>query len=324
MPRVSVVVPAYNAFPYLPQTLESVLAQSFQDLEVVVVDNGSSDATAEHVETLADPRVRLMRLPYNRGISGGYNAGLAAATGEYVAPMESDDLWTADKLIRLVAVLDADPEAVLAYSYVELIDADSRRSGLVIGRPVEGDVRTDLLEDVLVPCGSSPVVRRAALLEAGGWDESFRSSPDWELYVRLARLGTFRVVPEPLVGYRQHRTNTSVDWATTSGDLERILDLAYADGPPVADPQARRVRTTARMTLYFGWKSLRAGDHHQALQLRDRAVQLDPSLRRSGEHRRLTVHARALRLMGRDGYEAGLTALRGARRTAVHVGRIGR
>lgn len=317
VPRVSVVVPAYNAMPYLPETLDSVLAQSLRDMEVIVVDNGSSDGTRPDVNQLRDPRLRLLRLPENKGISGGCNAGLAAATGTYVAPMEADDLWHVDKLARLVALLDADPQAVLAYSFVELIDQDGRRSGNVVGRRVEGDVRAALLEDVVVPCGSSPVVRRQQLVQIGGWDESLRSSPDWDLYLRLARTGTFRVLPEPLVGYRQHRTNTSLDWATTSRDLERILQRAYADASDVDGSDARRVRTTARMTLYFGWKSLQAGDHRQALELRDRSVQLDPTLRGTREHRRLTAHASALRLLGRHGYEQGLTALRGARRRVI-------
>ena len=316
MSRVSVVVPAYNAMPYLPETLDSVLSQSLRDTEVIVVDNGSRDGTRAHVEGLRDPRVRLVVLPENRGISGGCNAGLAEATGDYVAPMESDDLWHVDKLERLVSLLDEDASAVLAYSFVELVDQDGRRSGNVVGRPVEGDVREALLDDVLVPCGSAPVMRRGRLVEAGGWDETFRSSPDWELYLRLARLGPFRVVPEPLVGYRQHRTNTSVDWVTTSQDVERLLDRAYA-GTGVEGADERRTRTRARMTLYFGWKSLRAGDHAQALELRDRAVRLDPALRRSGEHHRLTAHAHALRLLGRDGYEHSLAALRATRRAVV-------
>lgn len=316
MPRVSVVVPAYDAMPYLPETLESVLAQSLRDTEVIVVDNGSRDGTRAHVEGISDPRVRLVVLPANQGISGGCNAGLAAATGDYVAPMESDDLWSVDKLERLVALLDDDPDAVLAYSFVELVDQDGRRSGNVVGQAVEGDVREALLDDVVVPCGSAPVMRRQPLVEAGGWDETFRSSPDWELYLRLARLGTFRVVPEPLVGYRQHRTNTSVDWVTTAQDVERLLDRAYAE-TAVEGARARRTRTTARMTLYFGWKCLRAGDHRQALELRDRAAGLEPALRRSGEHRRLTAHAHVLRLLGRERYEHSLRALRAARRAVV-------
>jgi len=317
-----VVVPAYNAMPYLPETLESVLAQSLHDTEVIVVDNGSRDGTRAHVEGISDLRVRLVVLPENQGISGGCNAGLAAATADYVAPMESDDLWHVDKLDRLVTLLDDDPSAVLAYSFVELVDQDGRRSGNVVGRPVQGDVREALLDDVVVPCGSAPVIRRRRLVEAGGWDETFRSSPDWELYLRLARLGTFRVLPEPLVGYRQHRTNTSVDWLTTAQDVERLLDRAYAE-TSVEGADERRIRTTARMTLYFGWKSLRAGDHQQALELREFAVQLDPALRRSGEYLRLTAHAHALRLLGRGGYERSLAALRGARRAVVDA-RTGR
>lgn len=315
MPRVSVVIPAYNALPYLPETLDSALAQRWSDLEVVVVDNGSTDQTAEVVRRCTDPRVRLVSLPENRGISGGCNAGVQAAEGELVAMLEADDLWHEDKLTRLVPALDAAPEAVLAYSYVELVDAQGRRSGNVIGRPVEGDVRDALLEDVVVPCGSAPVVRRSALLEAGGWDESFRSSPDWELYVRLAKLGEFRVVPEALVGYRQHRTNTSVDWETTSRDIERILDLAYA-GAGVED-ELRRRRTMAGMTLYFGWKSLRGGHARQALELRDRAVAMHPPLRGSAEHRRLTAHARLQLAVGQSGYEATLTAARGVKSSLV-------
>ncbi len=317
MPRVSVVIPAYNALPFLPETLESALAQDFRDVEVIVIDNGSTDGTGDHVGRVVDPRVRLLRLAENQGISGGCNAGLREATGELVATLEADDLWHPDKLSLLVGALDADPEAVLAYSYVELIDQDGRRSGNVVGRPVEGDVRAELRSDVVVPCGSSPVFRREALVRAGGWDESFRSSPDWELYLRLAPLGGFRVVPRPLVGYRQHRSNTSVDWSTTARDVERILDRAYADSPQDA---AGHTATMARMTLYFGWKSLRTGNHRQALELRDWAVAMDPSVRGTGDHRRLTLHAQVLRRVGQDRYEAGLRALRRGRR-AVAVAR---
>lgn len=311
MPRVSVVVPAYNAMPYLPETVASLLAQTYADFEAVVVDNGSTDGTGEWARSVRDDRLRVVRVDVNRGLSAGYNAGVRETSAPYSAFLEADDLWHPDKLRRQVEVLDDDPRAGLVYTWVELVDADGRRSGRVVGRRVQGDVRGELLTDVVVPCGSSPMVRRDLLLQAGGWDESLRSSPDWDLYLRLAPLAEWRVVPEPLVGYRQHDSNTSLDWRETDRDLRVILDRAYADAPP--ELLAQREATRARMTLYFAWKTLRTGDAAQAAQLRDRAAALDPSLRRTGEYARLTAHVRALGLLGRPRYLSGLRGLRAAR-----------
>lgn len=311
MPRISVVVPAYDAMPFLPATIGSLLAQTETDFEAIVVDNGSSDGTTRYLAGIEDPRVRVVRLDENAGLSGGYNAGLSAARAPYCAFLEADDLWNSDKLARQAAVLDRESEVGLVYTWVELIDAESRRSGRTIGRPIEGDVRQELLSDVVVPCGSSPMMRRELLLAVGGWDEELRSSPDWDLYLRLADLTRFRVITEPLVGYRQHRSNTSMDWRTTERDLDVFLDRAYSTAP--AAVQGLKGVTKARMVLYFSWKALRTGDAGQAAQLRRRAVRLHPPLRRSSEFWRLSAHTMALRLAGPDRYEAGLTGLRAGR-----------
>lgn len=209
-PLVTVVVPAYNAAATLDETLLSVRAQTHRNLEILVVDDGSTDGTAEvaaaHVR--ADPRVRLIGQA-NAGVAAARNLGVAQARGELVAPIDADDLWRADKIERQLAALQAGGEAVaLVYTWFASIDA----RGFVISarsRPsAEGDVLAALARRNFVGNGSSALIRRSAILEVGGYDPSLRARngegcEDWKLYFEIAERRRFAVVSDYLTGYRR-------------------------------------------------------------------------------------------------------------------------
>ncbi len=223
--RVGVVVPAYQVGKYVGDTLRSVQAQTLQDWECVVIDDGSSDDTAAVVQRIAadDARIRLSRQA-NQGLSAARNAGIAKLSDsvQFVAFLDSDDLWLDDALSRLVEALAGDERAVGAYGYAEFIDeqgrpldpgvhpqrqrARMRVEGLRVRRVAE---REPLTFDELVVAGPvwPPAValhRRAAVQLVGPFDTSLRQAEDVDFYTRMARHGHYVALGQQVAWYRQH------------------------------------------------------------------------------------------------------------------------
>ncbi len=198
---VSVVIPAHNAASFVAAALESVLDQTRHAREIIVVDDASTDATAEFVSQYP---VTLLRLSTNRGPSEARNAGIRAASGDVVAFLDADDVWYSHHLEDVAGLLDRHAEAVVAYSGVRFVGSREGlwQPSLEPHRPFEA------LERVFDKSGQPPqitaVVRRAALLEAGGYDPDYRQAQDYELWLRLARLGPFVCVREVTADYRYH------------------------------------------------------------------------------------------------------------------------
>jgi glycosyltransferase involved in cell wall biosynthesis len=208
VPSVSVVVSTFNRKRLLLQTLRSVLQSSLPDLEVIVVDNGSSDGTSELLSRLRDPRLRVLRNDTSRGPTGGRNTGLAAARGTWVGIVDDDDLWSPDKLLDQVLALEASGRS---WSYVGCVyvDAESR---LVGGRPppLPDEAMATLPVRYVIPGGLSGMVwRREALDLFGCLDEELVYATDWDLSLRLARLGPPAVVARPHVAWRLHGAQVS-------------------------------------------------------------------------------------------------------------------
>ena len=206
-PTVSVVVPAYNREGTLPRTLDSVLAQTFEDFEVLVVDDGSADGTAAVAEAYAgrDDRVRLLRQPKNAGVSAARNRGLREARGEFVAFLDSDDEWLPEKLARQVERFRQVPDDVgVVYCGVETV----REGGAVWTFVPEhrGDVYGRLLVRNALHAGAScVVVRRSVVESAGFFDEGIPAIEDYEYWLRIARHHPFDFVEDPLVRYHDVR-----------------------------------------------------------------------------------------------------------------------
>jgi glycosyltransferase involved in cell wall biosynthesis len=238
-PLVSVVIPAYNAERTIRATLVSVLGQTMSDLEVVVVDDGSTDGTSTVAGSLDDTRVRVLRQS-NAGHASARNAGIADARGTYVAVVDADDLWLPRKLEHQVGRLRSHPHVRALHGAA--VHVDDSLEPLFIGGCREGENR---LLDIMCFRGlpgimCTLIAEKALLDEVGGFDPSLIILQDWELAIRLARRGALYSMAEPLALYRVHATNQSkqIDLHIEPG--ERILARLFADPSLPADIAARR------------------------------------------------------------------------------------
>jgi glycosyltransferase involved in cell wall biosynthesis len=206
-PQVSVVIPTYNRADLLGRAIASVLAQTYSDFELFVVDDGSRDHTASVVERFGDPRIHLVRLPTNRGQSAATNAGIACARGAWIAFLDSDDEWLPQKLEWQMDRVGREPDAQPAVVYCACYRQRPNEKSQVRpkGALPEGDVIDSLLSNKQAPTPSAYMVRRDALEEVGGFDETLPAAVDIDLWLRLARAGHhFAAVAEPLVVKHDH------------------------------------------------------------------------------------------------------------------------
>lgn len=211
-PLVSVVLPACNAEAVVGDAVASVLAQTYDRLELVVVDDGSNDRTAEVAGSLGDARVRVLREAH-RGVVRSRNAGLRAARGELVAFIDADDVWSSDKLDVQLTFLAEHPEVVAVGCFLRYESLDGRALG-VAGRPVGAAEQEAIAVGALMPFPCSALVfRRETLEELGGFDEELGeaavSAEDLDLLARAARLGPIGSVPRVLGAYRVHGASAS-------------------------------------------------------------------------------------------------------------------
>jgi glycosyltransferase involved in cell wall biosynthesis len=210
---VSVVIPTYNRAHIVLEAVRSVLSQRFRDLELIVVDDGSTDDTAARLAALADPRLQVI-MGRHAGVSAARNLGVSKASGELIAFLDSDDLWHPDKLACEVAFLARHPEVDAVFTDLEKRHGDQvfpsfMRATAVFSRKLaraaypDGlvleprDMRLCLLEEVPIK-PSALTLRRAAFDAVGGFDETWSSSEDWEFLLRLARAHRFAYLDRPL------------------------------------------------------------------------------------------------------------------------------
>lgn len=213
---VSVVIPAYNAEATLDETLHSVRAQTHGAIEIIVVDDGSTDTTRALAEqhAAADARVQVLHQP-NAGVAAARNAGWQHARSAFIAFVDADDLWAPSKIERqLHALQRAGPRAGLAYAWTARIDASGVVRHCNDGTHHEGQVLPMILSSNFVCCGSNVLVRRDALIDAEGFDSRLRAAgaegcEDWLFYSRVAETYHFVRVPEYLVGYRELHNSMS-------------------------------------------------------------------------------------------------------------------
>lgn len=208
VPAVSVVLPTFNRRHCLPRAVESVLRQTFTDFELLVIDDCSKDGTIAWLETIRDPRLRVLRHEVNKGGAAARNTGIAAARAPVIAFQDSDDEWLVTMLERQIArMAELGPDHGASYCGKIVYGRDEQR---VFGarraaympdasrRTVEGDILDEVLRHAIVST-QTLVVRKEILDAVGGFDESLRVGLDWELTVRIARQTKFAFVEEPLV-----------------------------------------------------------------------------------------------------------------------------
>ena len=303
LPRVSIVIPAYNAMDYLPETLASALGQTLEDFEVIIVNDGSSDGIEEwFYRTVTDSRVTLISKS-NGGQSSARNLGIRNAKGSYVAFLDADDLWRPDKLQQQVKALDGDPAAGVAYSWVACIDESGKFNGKVRQNYAEGWIFSDLLMRNIVVCGSNAMVRRDCIDKVGMFDGSVNGVEDLDLCLRLAQHYTFRLIPETLVYYRNHGSSFSRSWLVMEKSLIKLLDRAFASAP--SEYSCLKPKSYAAAYLSLGWKALQSQhrDYKDSRRLLRMATRHHPGLRLTVEYWRLWVVMTIAQCFGSGGYE---------------------
>lgn len=210
-PLVSVILPTYNRAATLDRAVQSVLSQSYQNLELLLVDDGSTDETAAYVATLQDERLQYLQQEQNQGVAAARNAGIAAAKGQLIAFLDSDDAWMPDKLSRQVAQMQRAPKRVgLLYTGLVVEHADGK---IETWRPQKrGYVLGEMLQRNIVHYGTSSTMIRAEAAEVvGGFDTTWPANEDHDFWVRIARFYEFDFDPEPLAVYDLGGTNQEVE-----------------------------------------------------------------------------------------------------------------
>jgi glycosyltransferase involved in cell wall biosynthesis len=256
-PSITVVIPTHDRRDLVLWTLRSVLRQRDVDFEVVVVDDGSTDGTSGAIQAVADPRVRILRHEVSLGVAAARNAGATAASGEWIALLDDDDLWSPDKL---VLQLKAVQETESSWVYGGVVEIDLHGRVLTGGPPPSPESLLSVLpRKNLMPAGCSNVMVRAhELSSAGGFDPKLRHLADWDLWLRLARVGPPAVAVAPVVAYRLHPAQATLDPA---GMVEEAEVLASRHG---AD--------RASIYRWLAWSELRRGHRKDALSAYVRAV----------------------------------------------------
>lgn len=245
MKTVSVVIPSYNYARYVAEAIDSVLAQTRPPLEIIVVDDGSTDATAEVLATFGD-RIRVLR-QQNQGVSVARNRGVAEARGEYIAFMDADDVWKPRKLELQMARFDADPSLGLVACGLETFDAEGRTLDVRI-KATEGRVASALLllePDVIHGPGSTMVVPKRIAEEVGGFDGRLFPAEDWDFCYRIATRYPVASVAVSLVRYRLHGSGGHTHIARMEKGMLQAFEKAFASSDP--DVQALRRRAYGRL-----------------------------------------------------------------------------
>jgi glycosyltransferase involved in cell wall biosynthesis len=254
-PTVSIVLPTFNRLQYLRPAVESVFAQTFADWELIVADDGSDADTKFYLQTLlSSPRVQLLSLPHTGKPALVRNAALRKARGEYVAFLDSDDLWRPEKLRAQIESLRAHKDCRWGYTAFVYIDA----AGAALHDPTlqewyahEGSTLEAVVDMKLMAALPSVIVERVLIVEAGLFDEEQRFYEDHDLWLRLALRGQADVVKEPLVCVRRHKVHYSgSDLVASLEGRDRYLRKMCS---LVAD---RRLRATARRTCAVNAASL--------------------------------------------------------------------
>jgi glycosyltransferase involved in cell wall biosynthesis len=240
--KISVVIPAYNAVPYLPRCLKSVFAQTLKPEEVIVVDDGSTDNTAALAAELG-ARV-ITRI--NGGLSAARNTGIQGASNEWIALLDADDLWAPEKLERQAACIH--PDTVLVYTGTSFFDDNGTREE----RPAVDPILARKMLQYCNPIPNTILVRREAVVQDGGYREDIRACEDWEMLVRLQRLGKFEAVADPLMYCYLHSDSLSANPEKMLLALDQIIDTTLLAGRRGFSRWAWRRRIRAVQLLSAG------------------------------------------------------------------------
>lgn len=249
MPEISVIIPAYNAELTIIETIQSVQQQTFQDFELIVIDDGSKDRTVELVHSLKDERLKIFSYE-NGGVCVARNRGVSHSTGEFIAFLDADDLWTSDKLELQLKALQEHPEAGVAYSWTCFMDEQGESLSFLSSPPYsfEGNVYQKLLVSDFIHSGSNTLIRRQAIESVGDFDSACAGCADWDYWLRLSVNWNFVVVSKHQILYRRSSGSMSSKVEVMKKEAIIALEKAYRAAPP--EFQGLKNQTFANLHKY--------------------------------------------------------------------------
>ena len=279
-PVVSVIIPTYNREPLLRESIASVLNQTFTAWELIVADDGSTDDTLTYLAGLHDPRVHVLALERHGNMARMRNVAVAHARGEWLAFLDSDDLWSPNKLELQLERLFAFPNCDWSCTGFRFIDADGASIPQRSGDPYEahsGWILERLIQFTATATIQSLMVRRTAFDELGGFDESFLTSADYDLELRLAARGHICALPETLAVIRQHdgRMSDAESIVTLLRGNERVFRKAAA-AASTKRVRALCLRQCAMQLARMAQLQVRDGAYRLAFTSGLTAIQLAP------------------------------------------------
>jgi glycosyltransferase involved in cell wall biosynthesis len=298
--RIAIIMPAYNVAGYIAAAIRSVLAQTHRDWTLLIIDDGSTDATAAVAGGFADPRIRLLRQA-NAGVSAARNRGLAECDGAAVMFLDADDWLAPDALARLAAALAAHPGAIAAHGAHCFVTEDA--SGVVArktGPFAEGDILERLLVQNQFANGGHVLIRAAAVARAGGFRTDLSYGEDWDFWCRLAAFGHFVAVPgtAPLLFVRQRHGGAVLRLASNPRTFGPCMDAIFTNPTLIARLGPARLAALRRQAeAENGWiigrELVRHGRRAEGLPWLRRSFRARPS----GKRAMLLAAAHALPLL---------------------------
>ncbi|BAT55521.1 glycosyl transferase family 2 [Nostoc sp. NIES-3756] len=278
-PLVSVIIPAYNAEKYIYETLKSVINQTYKNLEILVVNDGSQDRTKEIVKAIAqqDHRIKLLEQA-NSGVAAARNLAIAKSQGEFIAPIDADDIWYPENLEKQVqCFLNSDNNVGLVYSWSIDIDEQGLPTGCIRAANIEGNVYKTLICHNFIGNASASLIRRSYLEKVGGYncklkEQNAQGCEDWELYLRIAEHYQFRVVPEFFIGYRKIIDSMSRDFRRMAKSHSLMLQEVKQKHPEI--PSFLYRLSSSSFYMYLAHQS------HQCHQYRNTILWLIQALRK--------------------------------------------
>lgn len=278
-PTVSVVLTTYNRLPLLREAVASVIGQTFDDWELIVVDDGSTDDTREYLETIDDPRVRPIGLEH-RGITSARNAGLRLARGEWVAFFDSDDLWLPEKLEWQLRRVAAQPTCRWSYTRYSFIDTNGtslpERSNL-LPLPVSGHILEPLLKFEVSTAVPTMLVQRSLIEEIGGFDATMLFLSDYDFILRLAARSEVCALSETLALVREHPGRTTAH--LRPADLYADQEHSFRKAAAAATNRKLRALCLRQCAVQLARQAAslsREGSHGAAFAALARAVRITP------------------------------------------------
>lgn len=271
-PKVSVIIPTYNFGRFVAAAVESALNQTFTDLEVIVVDDGSTDDTREVLRPFGE------RISYlyqeNQGVCAARNRGIREARGEFVAFLDSDDEWLPHKLARQVPVLEAAREVGLVHSNALIVDEEGETRVAFEGVDEEvlsRGLARHLLFGNCVIC-PTVVVRRRCLERVGPFDASLPGCEDWDMWHRIARVSEVAYIGEPLAKYRRHALSASEDADHMLEISLKVLEKIFGGPAALEEVSALKGRALSECYFVYGRTHLGLGDRRKAFNLFKQAI----------------------------------------------------